>query len=236
VTGPKEILNAQSLMQLFGEFNQAHEMFLKLTPCAEIYRKSGEKVLVHAYKCSASLIVNLVGFTELVPHVRDEMTRMMRDVLESFLRLTKCDPLILSVLETTEIYQQLLIISADKEVLEDRAEQERAVEASGVEAASFNLIETSLLREVEEKEIADIQALADIAQEQEKADEAAATTFSGQTKPDPRFSFGEQTKDIPSVKLALHRVSHSVDRPRKLLMKECMTLRKTRMWKRRRRQ
>jgi len=144
-----------------------------------------------AYKCSASLIVNLVGFTELVPHVRDEMTRMMRDVLESFLRLTKCDPLILSVLETTEIYQQLLIISADKEVLEDRAEQERAVEASGVEAASFNLIETSLLREVEEKEIADIQALADIAQEQEKADEAAATTFGGQTIPNPRLSFGD---------------------------------------------
>jgi len=82
----------------------------------------------------------------------------------------------LSVLETTEIYQQLLIISADKEVLEDRAVRERAVKASGAEVASFNLIETSLLREVEEKEIADIQSLAEIAQEQEKSDEAAVVT------------------------------------------------------------
>ena len=111
------------------------------------------------------------------PHLRGEMTRMMKAGIEIFLRQTEIEPIILKCLKRTTIYQRLLIKSADIKVSEDRAEQERAEEAAAAEAAaSLNLIEMSLLREVEEKEIADIQSLAEIAQEQEKADEAAAVT------------------------------------------------------------
>ena len=164
--GPKEVLNMQSFMQFSGEFTHAHENFLKLTPCAEIYRKSLGKVLVDALECSASLIVNLEGFNELVPHLRDEMTGKLNRVIEIFLRQTEIDPMTLKCLKEFTSYQQLLIKSADIKVLEDRAEQERAEEAAAAEAAaSLNLIEMSLSREVEEKAIADMQALEKVAKQ-----------------------------------------------------------------------
>ena len=84
----------QSFMQSYGEFHymEAQEILCKLTPFEEIYWKAAEKLLSHAVECPASLIVNLEGLNELVPHLRDEMTRMLKDILENFLRQTQCDP------------------------------------------------------------------------------------------------------------------------------------------------
>ena len=118
-------------------------MFLTFTPCAEIREGNAEKVVPHALECSVSLIVNLEGSNELVPHLRGEMTRMLKMTSELFLRQTETDPIILKCLKRITIYQQLLIKSADIKVSEDRAEQERAEEAA---AASLNLIEMSLVR------------------------------------------------------------------------------------------
>ena len=113
-TGPKEVLNFQSCMQLFDEFYLAQEMFLTCTPCAlEIFRKYGEKVVLCALECSFSLIVNLEGFNELVPHLRGEMTRMLKTIIEPFLRRTESDPMILAALKKTATYQMLLIKSED---------------------------------------------------------------------------------------------------------------------------
>jgi hypothetical protein len=60
--GPKEDLNFQNCAQSYDEFYLAQTMFITCTPCAEIYVKSVEKVVLHALVYSSFMIDNLEGY------------------------------------------------------------------------------------------------------------------------------------------------------------------------------